>query len=287
MATLKSVKAEGAYDVDELVVTLRDSQLPSLLVENHSDVRIYSRWVSMRLFGSYSVDVRAVGGREKLLQIYERSNEFSHVPVAFVANRGMWLFTRIPREYQDIIWTKGYSLANDLYLDAQSVLERLLDSHEVVEHQQVLYSVCKWYAFVVEEHLKGNQRKIAHRLQEIVPFGQTDLDKDFCIRNEFYLPDVKFIEKIKNNYQLLLPGNMLFEILIRFLNSPNRGFKFNINSDGLYHIALTIPETHPKMDRLMQEVKKKLNNGVGQGNFHGTLKDLSDNEYHKPVNTIE
>ena len=185
MSLIERVKAEVTYGVDELVVTLRDSQLPTLLVENHSDVRIYARWVSLRLFGSYNVDVRAVDGKEKLLQIYERRGEFSHVPVVFVANRGMWLFTEIPKKYKDIIWTKGYSLENELYVDAQSDLERLLDSHEVVEHQQVLYSVCKWFAFVIEEHFKGRQQKVVHDLQEIVPFVQTDLDNDFCRKNEF------------------------------------------------------------------------------------------------------
>ena len=77
-----------------------------------------------------------VGGRETLLAVYKRRNEFAHLPVAFVADRDLWLFSGIPPDYPDIIWTEGYSIENDLYADAN--LENLLDADEVEEHQQVL-----------------------------------------------------------------------------------------------------------------------------------------------------
>lgn len=98
MSLLKKFLAE-AIEVDkvsELVDLFRSSQLPTIVVEKSSDVRIYNRWIERRLFNSYNVDVLAANGKGNLLRLYERRNEFADLPVAFVANRGLWLFSGIP-----------------------------------------------------------------------------------------------------------------------------------------------------------------------------------------------
>lgn len=249
-------KTKVVTTVEEFAITLRDSRLPTVLVEGSSDMRIYARWASHRLLGTYNVDVQAVGGKENLLQIYKRREEFAHLPVAFVADRDMWLFTEVPKEYEDIIWTEGYSLENDLYADAAPQLERLLESGEVEKYQQMLDSLCKWFAFEVEEYLAGRPISVASRLQAIIPLDQVKLGADFCRLRGFRLPNPKLLEEIRVNYQLKLCGRFLFGILKRSLNARDRA---NISSDGLYHIALTIPESQPRMDRLMREIEKKLN----------------------------
>ena len=117
MSLLKRIIAEAGEvdEVAELVALLSISQLPTVVVEESSDVRLWNRWIGHRLFGTYNVDVLAAGGLANLLRVYERRHEITHVPVVFVANRGMWLFTRISERYDDIIWTKGYSVENDVY----------------------------------------------------------------------------------------------------------------------------------------------------------------------------
>ena len=109
--------------VDELVATLHRSELPTVVVEGKDDMQIY-RWVEARI-GNRNADVLPVGGRENPLSVYERRTEYAHLPVAFVADRDMWLFSGIPPGYRDIIWTEGYSIENDLYLGAE--LENMLD----------------------------------------------------------------------------------------------------------------------------------------------------------------
>lgn len=257
VSIIESVKAEATYEVDELVVTLRDSQLPTLLVENHSDVHIYARWVSLRLFDSYNVDVRAVGGKRKLLQIYDKRGDFSHVPVVFIANRGMWSFTGIPEKYKDIIWTTGYSIENDLYSDAK--LESLLNESETMEHQQILDSISTWFAFAVEEYLAGNSPELDLHCDEIVPPGKTELDTDFCLRQGFQMPDPDRVQRIRSSYKLLLRGKQLFQLIVRLLSNPTTGFqKATLNDYTLYNFALRMPKSHPLLDRLMEEVKRKI-----------------------------
>ena len=265
--------------VDEVVYTLRISQLPTILVEGSSDVRIYIRWASHRLLGTYHVDVLPVNGRSNLFRIYERRDEFAHLPVAFVADQDMWLFTEVPKEYENIIWTEGYSLVNDLYADAGSQLERLMDSHETEQYQRMLDSLCKWFAFEVEEYLAGKPIHVNSRLQKIIPPEQTELSTDFCRYRGFRLPNSKLFQEIRDNYQLKLNGKFLFDILGRSLKARGRT---NISSDALYHIALTIPELHPRIDRLMQEVEKELNGREATPDkSYGHLKEILKKEIQK------
>ena len=136
--------------------------------------------------------ILSITGNDKFLSAYERKNQFSKVPIAFVGNREMWLFTGIPenKNYEDIIWTQGYSFENDLYAEAD--LERLLLPHETWKHQQVRNSVIEWFAFEVEEFLERKREKIDMdfelsniKLSNIVPEGQLELDKGFCQSVDF------------------------------------------------------------------------------------------------------
>ena len=76
--------------VDRLVGVLRNSQKPNIVVEGNDDVIIY-RELTKRI-GILEVVLLSSGGREKLLQVYERRDEFPDVPVAFIADQDMWLF---------------------------------------------------------------------------------------------------------------------------------------------------------------------------------------------------
>jgi len=119
---------------DEMVSYLKSSSLPTILVEGRDDEMIYD-WLEER-FSSHNAFVLPCGGRTVLLAVYERRGEFSNKKTAFLADRDIWLFTAIPPEYLDIVWTEGYSIENDLY--AGTNLEVLLDSDEASEHTHVL-----------------------------------------------------------------------------------------------------------------------------------------------------
>ena len=93
--------------VDEIVAYLSRSQLPTVVVEGKDDMRIYG-WAEARV-GNTKAYVLATGGRNTLLAVYQRRNEFANLPVAFVADRDLWLFSEIPADYHDVIWTQGYS----------------------------------------------------------------------------------------------------------------------------------------------------------------------------------
>ena len=236
--------------VEELVAVLRRSNLPTVLVEGQEDIRIY-RWVEARL-GNRAANILPTGGRDKLLSVYERRQEFSNLPVAFVADKDMWLFSGIPSSYSTVIWTEGYSIENDLYTDAE--LENLLDPEEAQEHQQMLEAIVEWFAFEVEEHLAGRPYEVKTHCNQVVPLGQTQMDEDFRISRGFRPPEEKNHQKIRREYQLQLRGKQLFQILERFLNAPDRGTRYNVAS--LQEIALKMTPVHPLIGRLTQEIEQ-------------------------------
>lgn len=242
-------------EVTELIAILRNSQKPNIVVEGRDDVIIYRELVNR--FGILDIDFHASGGREKLFKLYKRRSEFGHIPVAFIADQDMWLFSGIEPGYEDVIWTNGYSIENDLYSDAD--MERLLDDNDTAEHQQILDSISTWFAFAVEEYLAGNSPELDLHCDEIVPRGKTELDVDFCTRHGFRVPDPVRVQQIRSAYQLLMRGKQLFQLLVRFLSKPAHGFeKAFLNDHALYSIALKMPEAHNLLDRLMIEVKRKI-----------------------------
>ena len=122
--------ARSNMTVDDWVITLRRTYIPTVIVEGKKDIPIYRR--IEKYIDIQNADVISVGGRNNLLLLYERRNEFAHLPVAFVADRDLWLFSGIPPDYPDIIWTEGYSIENDLYAGAD--LEKALNANDVDEH---------------------------------------------------------------------------------------------------------------------------------------------------------
>ena len=243
---------------DSLVNILKGSRLPTIVVVGADNANIIGNLVKYLDVGR--VNVESTGERDTLLSVYERRDELAHLPVVFVADQEMKLFTGIPKRYTDIIWTQGYSLKNDLYVDTD--LEVLLEPHEVWRHQQVLNSTIEWFAFEVEEFLRGKPVKMDFQLSEIVRQGELKLDKGFCERRGFSQPSPKLVQQIRDRYQFLLPGDFLFQVLARFLNIRGRDFNFNIASRSLYDIAVEMHDSQRKspLYTLMRKIEDQLEN---------------------------
>ncbi len=238
--------------VDELVAALRRSALPTVLVEGKEDMRIY-RWVEERL-GSRNANIQSAGGRNRLLSVYERRQEFSNLPVAFVADRDMWLFSENPSNYDGVIWTEGYSIENDLYAGAE--LEKLLEQEEVEGHRQLLDTIVEWFASEVEKYLAGECYEVAHHCDRVVPRGHTQIDESFRKIRSFRPPGERIHRQIREAYQLQLRGKQLFEMLVRFLSAPDRDSKYSY--DNLHEMAFKMTPAHPLMGRLTQEIEQAM-----------------------------
>lgn len=241
--------------IENLVIALRLSNKPNIIVEGKDDEIIYRTLVER--LGRFDVGFFSASSKNTLLRLYEELSQyeslgdFRHVPVAFIADRDMWLFSGIPEGYADIIWTQGYSIENDLYISAE--LESFLETH-----QQVLNAVCRWFAFEVEAFLKGDAAYVAEGLDEIVPRGKTELDDAFLKRRGFLPPQEERYQQIREAYGLQLRGKLLFQTLLRFLNAADRELRFQTTHHGLFAIALDRPVSSQLFDRLIHEIERKL-----------------------------
>ena len=168
----------------------------------------------------------------------------------------MWLFTAIPPEYSDIVWTEGYSIDNDLYAGAN--LEGFLERDEASEHAQVLKSLIEWFAFEVEEYRQGKDAQVSEHPNRIVPPGKTSICQLFAVERDYRQPNQTTIEEIAEQYRLKLRGKTLFQLLVRYLSAANRGIKHSIYA--LYEIAFKTPEPHLYMERLIRNIEYVLNN---------------------------
>ena len=237
---------------DEWVAALSNMKDPIVIVEGEDDVRICA-WAEGSV-NNRRLDIHPAGGRKTLLEVYERRNEYPDVPVAFVADKDLWLFSGIPPDYPDIIWTEGYSIENDLYAGAN--LENLLNADEAKKHRQVLDSIIEWFAFEVEEHLAGGEPQVNIHCNRVVRPGKTEMDQDFCTCRGFHPPNEALHQQIRSAYQLQLRGKTLFQVLVRFLSAANRRPKHS--TSGLYEFAVKMTSPQPLIDRLIDEIERTI-----------------------------
>ena len=243
--------------VEEIVSLLRHSSIPTILVEGPDDIMVY-RWLKQHIKPLKASAIQC-GGREKLLSVYKRRNEFSHLKTAFLADQDMYVFLGIPSEYSDIIWTAGYSIENDIYAG----------STKLDDYKQLLEKILEWFAFEVEEYQKGKDSKIDIVILHNQPISENetyisikyennDVKTDLILRKDFNLPNDKFLSEIKKDFKLKLRGKILFKVLSVYLNARKRLVKYK--TEALYEIGAKPVNKHPYMKRLILEINKKLGN---------------------------
>ena len=260
--------------LENLVNALRLSNKPNIIVEGRDDEIIYGTLVER--LGRFDVGFFSAGSKDTLLYLYEELSEyenagdFRHAPVAFIADRDMWLFRGIPVCYDNIIWTEGYSIENDLYSYAK-LRDRIGNE---AEYDQILDAISMWFAYKVEEYLEKNPPEktfesirdeehveVAYRLNRVVPPEKTTLAPDL----EFLPSDHERVRDLRSAYHLQLRGKLLFELLVRFLNKPKQGFTdATVSYHGLYNDAITVPESNQLFSRLEKEVQEKLDKQKGK-----------------------
>jgi len=237
---------------DELLATLGKSGLPTVLVEGTSDVRIYRRIEEM--LGWSRGDVLCCGCRNNLLQVFTRRNEVQHPALAFLADRDMWLFQNTPPEYNDIVWTSGYSIENDAYIGSD--VERLLESDERRLFCKLLDEVCEWFAFEVEEFRQGRPAFVARGIGGMLNDQRDSLRIAFLRERNFVKPNPQVVSEIRRNYVLNLRGKTLFDLLAQVIQR-SRG-KDRFNHGQLLWICVSMPRNPDHLARIVEELVKNL-----------------------------
>jgi len=214
--------------VDFVLRTLRTSDLPTVVVEGEHDKQIY-RWLE-DLLDRPHVNILSAKGRDNLLEIFKRRGEFKRrLPVVFMADKDKWVFSGPPAEYDDIIWTSGYSIENDLYSDSNP--RTLIPSHEVYEHS------CK-----LDEAIQNFAREVAHWMAAQDRNADVDELTEICRRT------------ITAQHELRLRGKTLFDILLDFCRARNH---LELCKDVFSTVDLEKNDP-PLLSRLVWEIQRKI-----------------------------
>jgi hypothetical protein len=207
--------------VDEIVDTLKRSSLTTVLVEGKDDILIY-RWIESEI-GVVNANFFPCGGREKLLQVFERRSEFPDLKTIFVADKDAYVYVNPPENLSEIIWTNGYSIENDLYFGRN--IESLLDEQEKDIFSTSLNSFIEYYAFEVENFLEGREFCFSNHPQHLICDFQNIVKQDFLEQINFVRAKDEVVENLRNNYDVLIRGKSLFALLTRILSKPKRPIK--------------------------------------------------------------
>jgi hypothetical protein len=242
--------------VDEIVADLKHSNLPLILVEGDHDCKIY-RWILERL-GMFEISIQPVGGRSKLLAVYERRNEFSHrnTRITFIADRDMYIFdNEIPAEYDGIVWTFGYSIENDLYAPNIRALHRMLDSSELKRVRRIISAVIEWFAFEVEQYKMGRPTEIAIHINRVLD-EDDNLNEDFLSSRNYVSPSESIRNDLTEHYPIKLRGKTIIDIYARVFNDPHRSPKWS----KAHIIEWLVGASHNNeyIDTLLTSIRTKL-----------------------------
>ncbi len=207
--------------VDEIVETLKRSSLTTVLVEGTDDVLIY-RWIEDEI-GIVNANFFPCGGRDKLLQVYERRSEFADITTVFVADKDTFVYINPPEEYKNIIWTNGYSIENDLYFGRN--IESLLSPEENREFLKSLDSFISYYAFEIENFIEKRDFCFKNHPQHIICELQNEVKQEFLEEINFIKAKEEIEIDLKERYDVLIRGKSLFALLTRLLNKKTRHIK--------------------------------------------------------------
>ncbi len=244
------------YGNNHFVASISTHDIVSLLTSKYaetSDVRIYRR-IEQSL-GPNNGDVLFCNGRETLLKIYNRRNEITNCGLVFLADRDMWLFHKIPDEYNEIVWTEGYSIENDVYTG--SVVENLLEGTEEQAFHDLLDKVCEWFAFEVGEFSQGRDSHQAQGIGRILNKERNGLCSQFLLERGFRTPNCELYKTIRDSYFLKLRGKTLFSLLTQILSAPKREAKHNIR--GLIEVCICMKRNPDYLEKLIHSIRGKFN----------------------------
>ncbi|NOZ34025.1 MAG: DUF4435 domain-containing protein [Chlorobi bacterium] len=249
---------------DILIKTLKRSSLPTVLVEGKDDFLIYRKFQNK--IGARFVSFLGCGGRNTLLNIYDRKKEFSNKKVMFIADKDMWVFSSVPEKYNDIIFTKGYSIENDLYEDGQLFLNEILESNEKERFKIIINQLILWFAFEVNK-IKSEE-EYNTEFSEVTILSKNTFDRELNKFTDNFISkrgkedaDNEIVKKIVDSFVHKLRGKFIFQIFeLLFQERKNKKGKVTYTKEQLFDLCYTEgirdKNNETNMNRLVNELLK-------------------------------
>ncbi|WP_308538763.1 DUF4435 domain-containing protein [uncultured Pantoea sp.] len=210
--------------IDELYALLKNTTIPTILVEGKDDIVFYRRIEND--LEDIGIDMLPAGNKWTVLELRERiKSEPINAPIAFVVDKDLWVYFGCNEDLSDVITTDGYSIENDIFIDGEIL--NLMSNDEIDRFNEELRKFLHWYALTLARSQKGMDvsfRETPHKVLNDSEFYQTAIQ----LSAEEQYPE-EFFEMIHGQYGKLLRGKSLFSLIVRQLSHPDRRTKFGVN----------------------------------------------------------
>ncbi len=233
--------------IDEIIALLKKTSLPTIIVEGTDDIIVYRHMEES--LSAIGISVLPVGGRKNVLGVFSRRGDLPKaVTIAFIADQDVWVHIGIPGEYIDdhLIFTSGYSIENDIYIDGE--LWKLLIKDELTKFEAEVSEFLRWYALALSRHLQDPSNNIKlHPNHVLNPDQQPSL---LSLRSGESYPN-ELYEALSKNYQKNLRGKSLMALLVR--HTSYKGREPHHNDKALMEIVASRPG--PLLEAIYSRVK--------------------------------
>ena len=237
----------------EIIAAINHSYSPIILVEGKDDKMIY-RWILETL--GYEDKIISTSGCSILREIYKEKDKLTNKKVIFITDKDMYVYSDIPKEYDGIIFTKGYSIENDLF-HGKSFLTFFKDK-DTERFNKALKSFLNYYACELEKFRNNTEYNI-----DLSPFKILEhKDESFKLLinklQSYRHPNHDTIDYLRNNYDLLIRGHSLFALFLMILSFKGRIPKYgeeqiyemcysSYKSQAIKDLETTIKERYLKL----------------------------------------
>ncbi len=163
----------------EIISSIKHSNELIILVEGKEDIRIY-RWL-LESIGKQDC-LMPTNGCVALKDIFERKNEFASKKVVFVTDRDSYVYGSIPSKYEGMVFTKGYSIENDLYC-GKKLYNEFFDKEDKNKFDLALEEFLLYYASELDKFKAGDEPNFKESPEKILDGKEFKLKKNFVSRN--------------------------------------------------------------------------------------------------------
>lgn len=241
----------GNLTPDEAIETLRRSHIPTVVTEGADDYEVYRRLEAS--LDDLGVSFFPVGGRNTVLEIFERRKEIGRNDIVFVVDRDMYVYAGIPNEYnhRKIIFTDGYSIENDLARDYD--WESLLGAPERPAYVNDLKCIVEWFSFCMAEKQNGRHPEISVHPNRFLRNGGSFCNV-YATQIGYNGPVEPHFSRLMTDYKRLLRGKTLLALLVRHLSRSGRRVRFN----GPQLMEIAANQNGPFFKSIAAEVEKQI-----------------------------
>ena len=235
---------------NELISAINHSSDPFVIVEGKEDVMIY-RWLLDDIGCEPYLEPR--NGCCAVRKLYDRRNELTNSKVIFICDRDVSVYTGVlPEGYENIIYTEGYSIENDLYKGRQ-LEEKFFDKKDKELFAKALDSFLNYYACELEKFRTGEEFCFRKKPEAIID------NKDYSLLSalipNYKTPSHDTIEYLRGNYDMLIRGHSLFKLVGMILHRKDRYGKHS--EAAIYEICYKSYKTD-SIARLQEKIKESI-----------------------------